>query len=248
MRFAIAGGTGMTGTQVEAVARERGHDVVVLSRSTGVDLVAGAGLDGRLDGVDTVIDVSNITTPDPAASVAFFQGATTALLAAERAAGVAHHLALTIVNAEAAPDGYYAGKLAQERLIEQGDVPWTIQRTTQFHEYAAMMYRRTRDGAHVAPTGRVQPVSLREVATLLVDLAEGGPAGRATELGGPREESLADMVRRYAQAIGHSGELPTVDIPGTLGQAFRSGALLPEPQALHGTMTFGEWLADLPAV
>jgi len=246
MRFAIAGGTGMTGSHVEAVARQRGHEVVVLSRSNGVDLVSGAGLHGHLEGVDTVIDVSNVTTPKPEVSVSFFAGATTNLLAAERAAGVTHHLALTIVGAEAAPDGYYAGKLAQERLIEQGDVPWTIQRTTQFHEYAGMMYHRTHAGAHVAPTGRVQPVSLREVAERLVDLAAGEPAGRATDLGGPQEESLADLVRRYAHAIGHHGVLPAIDMPGTLGRAFRSGALLPGPDALRGTQTFTEWLAALP--
>jgi uncharacterized protein YbjT (DUF2867 family) len=246
MRFAIAGGTGMTGTQVEAVARERGHEVVLLSRGNGVDLVSGAGLHGRLDGVDAVIDVSNITTAKPDVSVSFFAGATTQLLAAERAAGVTHHLALTIVGAQAAPDGYYAGKLAQERLVERGDVPWTIQRTTQFHEYAGMMYHRTHAGAHIAPTGRVQPVALREVAVRLVDLAEGGAVGRATDMGGPQEESLADLVRRYAHAIGHRGALPVIDMPGALGRAFRSGALLPGPDALRGTQTFSEWLVALP--
>jgi len=246
MRFAIAGGTGMTGTHVEAIARGRGHELVLLSRAGGVDLVSGAGLDGRLDGVDTVIDVSNITTPKPEVSVSFFAGATTNLLAAERTAGVTHHLALTIVNADAAPDGYYAGKLVQERLVADADVPWTVLRTTQFHEYAAMMYHRTHAGAHVAPTGRVQPVSLLEVATLLVDLAEREPAGRAIDFGGPREESLADIVRRYAHAIGHHGILPAIDMPGTLGRAFRSGALLPGPDARLGIQTFTDWLADLP--
>jgi uncharacterized protein YbjT (DUF2867 family) len=236
----------MTGAQVAAVGRERGHGVTRLSRRTGVELLSGAGLAGALDGVDAVIDVTNVVTAKPDVSVMFFAGATKNLLAAERAAGVPHHLALAIVGAEAAPDGYYAGKLVQERLVAGGDIPWTILRTTQFHEYAAMVFHRTHAGAHVAPSGRVQPVAVREVAAHLVDLAERGPAGRATDLGGPREESLADMVRRYAHAIGYRAPLPIVNTPGALGRAFRSGALLPGAGALRGTQTFTEWLAALP--
>jgi uncharacterized protein YbjT (DUF2867 family) len=236
----------MTGVQVAAVGRERGHRVTVLSRRTGVELLSGAGLAGALDGIEAVIDVTNVVTAKPDVSVMFFAGATKNLLAAERAAGVPHHLALTIVGAEAAPDGYYAGKLAQERLVAGGDIPWTILRTTQFHEYAAMMFHRGHAGAHVAPSGRVQPVAVREVAAHLVDLAERGPAGRATDLGGPREESLADMVRRYAHAIGYRAPLPVVNAPGALGRAFRSGALLPRAGALRGTQTFTEWLDALP--
>lgn len=246
MRLAIAGGTGMTGEHIAAVARERGHGVVVLSRRAGVELLSGAGLAGALDGVEAVIDVTNVTTSKPDVSVMFFAGATKSLLTAERASGVEHHLALTIVGAEAAPDGYYAGKLVQERLVSAGDVPWTILRSTQFHEYAAMMFHRTHAGAHVAPSGRVQPVAAREVAEHLVDLAERGPSGRSADLAGPQEESLADMVRRYARAIGHRGRVPVVSTPGALGRAFRSGALLPGPGALRGTQTFAQWLDALP--
>lgn len=246
MRLAIAGGTGLTGRHVDAVARSRGHDTVVLSRETGVELLSGAGLPQALAGVDAVIDVSNVATAKPDVSVAFFAGASRSLLAAERVTGVRHHVALTVVGMDAAPDGYYAGKLVQERLVEGGDVPWTIVRTTQFHEYAAMMFHRTRAGAHAAPTGRVQPVAAREVAAHLVRLAEGGPAGRAPELAGPQEESLADMVQRYARAIGFRGLLPVVKMRGTIGRAFRSGALLPGPGSLRGTQTFAQWLDALP--
>ncbi|MFC0197853.1 SDR family oxidoreductase [Microbacterium arthrosphaerae] len=246
MRIAIAGGTGMTGVHVAAVAGERGHDIVVLSRRTGVELLSGAGIAGRLDGIDAVIDVTNVTTSKPDVSVSFFAGATKSLLTAGRAARVAHHVVLSIVGAEAAPDGYYAGKLVQERLVAAGDVPWTILRTTQFHEYAAMTFHRAPPGAHVAPRGRVQPAAAREAAEQLVALAEAGPAGRAPDLGGPREESLADMVRRYAHAIGYRAPVPMVNSPGALGRAFRSGALLPGRGALRGTQTFAEWLDALP--
>ncbi|MFB7883740.1 SDR family oxidoreductase [Microbacterium sp. NPDC056057] len=246
MRLAIAGGTGMTGGHIGEIARGRGHDVVSLSRRTGVELLSGAGLAGALDGVDALIDVTNVATAKPDVSVMFFAGATKSLLAAERRAGVAHHLVLTIVGAEAAPDGYYAGKLVQERLVADAGVPWTVLRTTQFHEYAAMTYHRGHAGTHVAPSGRVQPVAVHEVAEHLVDLAEQGPAGRATDLAGPQEESLADMVHRYAHAIGHRTPVPVVNTPGAFGRALRSGALLPGPEALRGTQTFAEWLDALP--
>ncbi len=247
MRIAIAGGTGLTGALVTALARERGHGVVVLSRGTGVELLSGAGLAGTLDGVDAVIDVTNVATLKPDVSVSFFAGATRNLLAAERAAGVGHHLALTIVEADKAPDGYYAGKLAQERLVEAGGVPWTVLRSAQFHDFSALLFHRGRAGLHIAPRGRVQPVAVREVAERLVALAEQGPTGRATDIAGPQEESLVEMVRGYARAIGFRAPVPAVSLPGTFGRALRSGALLPAAGSDLGRQTFAEWLETLPA-
>lgn len=246
MRIAVAGGTGAVGTHVVEVARERGYDVVVLARSAGVDLMNPRSLQGALRDVDTVIDVSNVSTLKTEQSVAFFTGATRNLLATERAAHVGHHVALSIVGADAAPDGYYAGKLAQEQLIQDGDVPWTIQRTTQFHEFAAMMFNQAKAGPlHLAPRARTQPVAAREVAERLVTLAAEAPVGRAIDLGGPQEESLAEMVRGYARTIGHRGWIPAVSLPGSMGRAQRSGALLPGPDALRGRQTFAEWLATI---
>jgi len=245
MRIAIAGGTGIAGTHLDAVARARGHETVLLARATGVELMTGAGLPGRLDGVDAVIDVTNVATVKPDVSVSFFAGATRTLLAAERAAGVAHHLVLTAAQAEAAPDAYYAGKLVQERLVSAGDVPWTIQRSTQFHEVAATLFHRVR-GAHVAPRGLIQPIAAREVAERLIDLAERGPSGRVADVAGPRQEDLAEMVRRYARAIGYRGPIPQVPVPGMWGRALRAGALLPGPDTELGTQTFAEWIDALP--
>ena len=246
MKIAVAGGTGVVGTHVVEVARERGHELVVLARSTGVDLMTAAGLTEALHDVDVVIDVSNVSTLKTEESVAFFAGATRHLLAAERAASVGHHVALSIVGADAAPDGYYAGKLDQERLIEAGDVPWTIQRATQFHEFAAMMFDQAKVGPfHLAPRARTQPVAAREVAEQLVRLAEAAPVGRAIDLGGPREESLAEMVRAYARATGHRGWIPAISLPGSMGRAQRSGALLPGPDSQSGTQTFADWLATV---
>jgi uncharacterized protein YbjT (DUF2867 family) len=247
MRIAVAGGTGLTGRHVVAIAHERGHHAVPLSRYGGVDLVTGAGVAQALAGADAVIDVSNVETMRTEAAVSFFAGATRNLLSAESRLGVAHHIALSIVGVDAAPEGYYAGKLSQERLIEAGDVPWTIQRATQFHEFAAMMFETAKAGPlHAAPRARTQPIAVREVAEHLVTLAESGPGGRVRELAGPREESLADMVRSYARAIGHRGWMPEISVPGALGRAQRNGSLLPQPGAILGRQTFAEWLEALP--
>lgn len=244
MRIAVAGGTGRVGSHVAEIARERGHDVAVLTRSRGVDLVTGRGLAAALDGTDAVIDVVSVDTLDAQKSVAFFETTTRALLDAEAAASVGHHVALSIVGIDRAPEGYYAGKLAQERLIENGPVPWTILRATQFHEFAAQIFASAKVGPlHVAPRMRTQPIAAREVAARLVALAEAAPAGRVRDLAGPREESLPDMVRRWARAQGSRAWVPAIPLPGALGRAQRDGSLLPGPDAELGIQTFAEWLS-----
>ena len=243
MRIAVAGGTGRVGHHVVEIARRRGHDVVVLTRHQGVDLVTGAGLPGALEGVDAVIDVVSVDTLDAGESVAFFETTTRALLDAAAAASVGHHVALSIVGIDRAPYGYYAGKLAQERLIQDGPMPWTILRATQFHEFAEQIHASARIGPlHVAPKMRTQPVAAAEVAERLVALAEAQPAGRVRDLAGPREESLVDMVRRFARTRGSRAWIPAIPLPGALGRAQRDGSLLPDADADLGRQTFTEWL------
>lgn len=244
MRIAVAGGTGTAGRRVVEVARSRGHDVAIATRGAGADATTGDGLREALQGVDVVIDTLNVTTLDARTSEEFFRAATGRLLAAEGAVGVGHHVALSIVNCDRAPHGYYAGKVAQEALITAGALPWTILRTTQFHDFAAQVFASARIGPlHLAPRMRTQPVSLDDVAARLVDLAEAPPAGRARDLAGPQEESLVAMVRGYARATGHRGPLPAFPLPGPLGRAQRDGTLLPGLDADRGTVTFAQWLA-----
>lgn len=243
VKFAIAGGTGLVGALVVQDAAARGHEVVVLARSRGIDLLSGEGVTAALAHVDAVIDVANVSTLDERASVAFFEGATATLLEAEARCGVRRHVALSIVGVDRAPFGYYAGKRAQERRIEGGAVPWTTLRATQFHEFAAQIHASAKAGPlHVAPRMRTQPVAAREVAARLVGLAEEPSARGYAELGGPREESLVDMVRRWARAHGHRGWVPAIALPGPLGRAQRAGTLLPDAAAETGVETFSEWL------
>ncbi|MFI8569374.1 SDR family oxidoreductase [Rhodococcus sp. NPDC078407] len=244
MKLAVAGGTGIVGTHVVQVAREREHEVVVLSRSAGVDLVTGSGLSDALDGADVVIDVASTQTISAEESTTFFAAVTRNLLAAEIEAGIGHHLALSIVGIDKAPHSYYAGKVEQERLVRAGGVPWTILRATQFHEFAAQIRAQSSFGpVSVIPKMVSQPIAAREVAERLIDLAEQSPAGRVADLGGPREERVADMVRRYARAIGTRGIVLEVPIPGAYGRAMRNGTLVTSPDSDHGRQTFDQWLA-----
>lgn len=237
---------GTVGRHVVDVARERGHDVRVLARSAGVNVLSGAGLDEALVGVQAVVDTSNLSTTAGDASVAFFSQVTRTLLHGEKRAGVGHHVALSIVGIDRAPVGYYAGKVAQEALIEAGPVPWTVQRATQFHDFAAQLFAGARLGpVHLAPRMRTQPIATREVAERLIELAEAGPAARVTDLAGPREESLVDMIRAYARAVGHRGWIPAVSLPGPLGRAQRDGSLLAASDAIRGRQTFAEWISSV---
>ncbi|MBY4274219.1 SDR family oxidoreductase [Rhodococcus fascians] len=243
MKIAVAGGTGTVGTHVVEVARERGHEVVVLSRSVGVDLVDGTGLSDALAGVDAVVDVASTQTVSAKESTVFFSAVTRNLLTAEGAAGVGHHVALSIVGIDQAPHSYYAGKVLQERIIRGGAVPWTILRATQFHEFAAQIRAQTSFGPlTVIPRMVSQPIAAREVAERLIDLAEHSPAGRVADLGGPREERMAEMVRRYARAIGARGVVLEVPVPGAYGRAMRDGTLVPTPDADRGRQSFEEWV------
>jgi uncharacterized protein YbjT (DUF2867 family) len=245
MRIAIAGGTGTVGRLVTDIVLERGHEPIVLSRSTGIDLLTGDGLDAVLAGVDSVIDVSNTQAMSAAAAIRYFETTTRALLAAEERAGVGHHVALSIVGIDGSEKGYgyYQGKLAQERAVAAGAVPWTLLRATQFHEFAQQMTERMRFGPMiVVPTMRSQPVAAREVAARLVELAAQPPAGRVADLAGPRVERMAELTRRYLRAQGARGRVLEVPLPGAFGRQMRDGSLLAGPDAQVAGPSFVEWL------
>ena len=194
--------------------------------------------------VDAVIDTANISTLNADAATAFFTAATGNLVQAAERAGVQHVVLLSIVGIDRMPYDYYAGKVAQERVVEASPVPWTIQRATQFHEFAAQMFAGAAAGPlHLAPRARTQPVAASEVGERLASLAAGAPQGRARDLGGPREESLDAMVKAYAKAVGYRGWVPSISIPTKQMKGMRQGLALPGPDADLGTQTFAEWVA-----
>ena len=245
MRIAVAGGTGVVGRHVVAVARERGHDVVVLARSEGVDLTSGAGLAERLAGVGAVVDVTNVRTQKRSEAEAYLGGVTRNLLAAEEAAGVGHHVLLSIVGIDDVDSGYYAGKRLQERLVSGSAVPWSILRATQFHEFAEQVLGYVALGpVSVVPRMLSQPVAAREVGEALVDLVEAGPSGRVPELAGPDRLQMVDLARRVSQARRLGRRVVGVPVPGAAGKGMRAGALCPTGPGPRGRITFDAWLAD----
>ena len=245
MRIAVAGGTGTVGRHVVAAAQARGHDVTVLSRGAGVDVLAGTNLDSALAGVSVVIDVLNLTSLSKLKSVAFFERATQNLLRAEARAGASHHVALSIVGIDRIDASYYAGKLAQERLVNSSDVPHTVARAGQFHEFAEQVVgQATFGGVSVVPRLLGRPVAASEVAGHLISIAEGEPLGRASDLVGPRNETLADMVRRMYTHDGVRRRVLEARLPGPYGRGLASGDLRGSGSVTVAKVGFDEWLSS----
>lgn len=247
MRIAVAGATGVVGRYVAEAARDRGHEVVELTRSAGVDLTSASVaevLAERLEGVAAVVDTTNIPTLRRGAVEAFFGSVTRHLLAGEQAAGVGHHVALSVVGVDDIGTGHYAGKRVQEQLVVTGSVPWSILRATQFYEFAEQVLGFMRLGPFsLVPQMLSQPVAACEVGAALVDVVEAGPSGRVPELAGPEWWEMVDLARRVSQERALGRRVIGVRLPGAAGRAMRAGALTPVGDGPRGSMTLGEWLA-----
>jgi uncharacterized protein YbjT (DUF2867 family) len=244
MRIAVAGATGHIGALTVSALEGRGHDVVRISRSLGVDCLTGEGLNEALEGVDAVVDVTNIAATDRAEAVASFGSITRNLLAAEHHAGVRHHVLLSIVGVDRVEgNAHYAGKREQERLVADGPVPWTIVPATQFHDFATLVTSWTeRDGdATIAPL-LVQPIAPSDVADILAEVAPGEPQGRYPDIAGPEPQDLVDMARRTNDVRGRRVRLiPTWS--GPFDTSMAGDVLLPGDRARIAPTTFDEWLA-----
>jgi uncharacterized protein YbjT (DUF2867 family) len=244
MRIAIAGATGNIGGLTVAVLERDGHEAVRVSRSLGVDLVSGEGLDAALADVESVVDATNGPDGDRAETLAYFGAAARNLLAAEQRAGVRHHVLLSIVGLDRVEgNAHYAGKREQESVVSGGAVPWTIVRATQFHDFAATVTARTeRDGVAAIPPLLMQPIAPMDVAEVLAEVAVGDPQGRYRDLAGPETHDLVDMARRINEARGRTVRLvPTWS--GPLGVEMAGDVLLPSPGARIAPTTFEDWLA-----
>ena len=243
MRIAVAGGTGVVGRLVVEVARDRGHEVVVLARSTGIDLTTGSGLLDRLAGVDAVIDTTGVATQKRAETEAFFGGVSEHLLAAGVRADVGHHVVLSIIGIDDVDTGYYAGKRRQEQVVASGPVPWSVVRAAQFHEFAEQALGFVRVGPFsLVPRMLSQPIAAVEVAGALVDRVEAGPIGRAPDLAGPEKLQITDLARQVSKARGLGRRVVPVRLPGVAGKAMRSGALTPRTDGPRGQICFAQWL------
>ena len=244
MRIVIAGATGLVGRELGIAARKAGHDVVELSRATGVDLVAGsdAELDRALAGAEVVVDVTNSPTTEQEGATAFFETVAERLGAAATRAGVTRTVLLSIIGVDRTPeDGYFVAKLAHERATRRYAPGVRVLRAAQFHEFAEQSLGWGRHGSVVTvPDMPMQPVALSEVVRELLELATAAEPATVVELAGPRREQLAELVARLVRA---RGERDTVD-PAPVSTAMRDGALLPGPGAIVAGPDFAEWLAE----
>jgi uncharacterized protein YbjT (DUF2867 family) len=243
MKIAVAGGTGVAGRPTVEALRALGHEPVVLARSAGIDLVSGRGLAEGLAGTGAVIDTTNISTMSARAAMRFFGTAARNLIRAAGQAGVGHIVALSIIGIDRVPYGYYKGKVRQEEVLRDSPVPVSILRAAQFHEFGVQYLARFKGPFLVVPKMRTQPVSVREVGAALATIAAGSPVAMS-ELAGPREEVLADMVRRVVRARGDRRRVIEVRLPGAAGKAFAAGGALPDEPGQRGTQTFAEWLRE----
>jgi uncharacterized protein YbjT (DUF2867 family) len=245
MRIAVAGGTGLVGRYVVAELRAAGHQPVVITRSMGADVSTGAGLDTALAGAAVLIDVTNTAALSARTSVAFFGAGTRNLLAAGRRAGVRHHVLLSIVGIgrPGMDTGYNAGKVHQESLVRASEVPFSIMRATQFHQFIPEFLDRIAGPVLAVPRMRVQPVAACEVAAVLAALAAGPPAGMAPEIAGPEPAELTGLAHQLSRARGSRRPVLPVRVPGAAGRAMAEGAMLPAGPGLRGTQTFAGWLA-----
>jgi uncharacterized protein YbjT (DUF2867 family) len=247
--IAVAGGTGLVGSTLVALLRAAGQEVLVLSRSHGIDVTEGTDLARVLRGVEVVVDTTSTPETDPSAASAFFEAGTSNLLKAGQTVGVRHHIVLSIVGVDRiSGNAHYVGKRAQERLVREGPLPWTVLRATQFFEFPEMVMRWTRHGTRVSVAPLlVQPIAARDVATSLLSIAEGAPAQGILEVAGPEKRDFVDMARRILAARRDKTTQIQPSWDGPLSPDMAGDVLLPGPDVAIGRTSFEDWLADLPA-
>jgi uncharacterized protein YbjT (DUF2867 family) len=249
-KIAVAGATGRLGRHIVDVLEEGGHDVVRMSRATGVDVVTGEGLSEALAGVDSIVDAASWPSNEQEPATEFFIASSRNLQEEGERAGVQRIVVVSIIGADRATAGFIASKVPHEQAMQSGTIPVSILRAAQFHEFVPLFLEWGRQGDVIyVPEMRTQPVAARTVAEALTELANGSkpaPETSATtipEIAGPREESLVEIAKLVAARRGDSVRIEAVSDPNDPQQAlFASGLLLPGPDAVLAGPTFEQWL------
>ena len=246
MKIVIIGGSGLIGSKVVTRLREQGHQAVPASPDSGVNTLTGEGVAAALNGADVVVDVSNSPSFEDAAVLKFFETSTTNLLAAEAAAGVGHHVALSIVGSDRLPDsGYMRAKVAQEKLIRNSSIPYSIVRATQFFEFGKRIADDATDGTtvHIAPV-LFQPIAATDVAIAVCRVAVGAPLNGIVEVAGPQQFRFDEFTRLGLSARQDPRVVVTDPHARYYGAELGERALVPGADARLGEIRFEDWLAQ----
>jgi uncharacterized protein YbjT (DUF2867 family) len=249
MKIVVVGGTGLIGSKTLEKLRKRGHEPLAAAPDTGVDLVTGKGLARALAGAEVVIDVSNSPSFDERSATDFFETAGRHLAEAERDAGVAHHLALSVVGTDRLQEsGYFRAKLAQETLIRASGVPYTLVHATQFFEFIRTIADiSTIGGAVHLPPVKFQPIAAEDVASMITDAALGRPANAMIEIAGPQVFSLVGAVQKVLEFDEDPRGVVSDPDASYYGAPLEEETLVPASGARLGSTTLDWWLAHVPA-
>ena len=244
MKIVVIGGTGLIGSKTVAILRQGGHQVVAASPQSGINSITGEGIKEAMAGAQVVIDLANSPSFEDKAVLEFFETSGRNLLAAEAAAGVGHHIALSIVGTDRTPDnGYFRAKVAQEKLIESAGIPYTIIRSTQFLEFLRAIADSSADGNTIRLSpGLFQPIAADDVADIVADVAIAAPRNGVVEIAGPERAPFNEIVARYLNAVGDPREVVSDPEARYWGGRVEEHSLVPLGNARLGRIGLDEWL------
>jgi uncharacterized protein YbjT (DUF2867 family) len=249
MKIVVIGGTGLIGSKTVAILRQGGHEVVAASPNSGVNTITGEGVREAVAGSQVVIDLANSPSFEDKAVLEFFETSGRNLLAAETAAGVRHHVALSIVGTDRTPDnGYFRAKVAQENLIKTSGIPYTIIRSTQFLEFLRGIAASSADGnvVRISP-GLFQPIAANDVAAIVAEVALAAPRNGTIEIAGPERAPFNEIVARYLKAVGDRREVVRDPEARYFGSKVEEHSLVPLGEVRLGRIGFDEWLRGAQA-
>jgi uncharacterized protein YbjT (DUF2867 family) len=243
MKIVVIGGTGLIGSKVAAKLKQKGHEVVAAAPNTGVNTITGEGLKEAMAGTQVVVDVANSPSFEDKAVMKFFETSGHNLLAAEAAAGVRHHVALSIVGDDRSDNGYFRAKVAQEKLVKASGIPYTIIRSTQFMEFLRAIADSGADGnvVRISP-GLFQPIAAEDVAGIVADVALAAPRNGIVEIAGPERAPFNEIVARYLKAVGDPREVVRDPEARYWGGRVEERSLVPLGEARLGRVGLDEWL------
>ena len=246
MKVVVIGGTGLIGSKVVKILGDRGHEAVAAAPNTGVNTLTGEGLAEALTGASVVVDVSNSPSFEDAAVMDFFQTSTRNLLESEAAAGVGHHVVLSIVGCDTLPDsGYMRAKVAQEKLIKESPIPYSIVRATQFFEFLKRIADTATEGNTVRlPAADFQPMAADDVANIVAKVAMESPLNGTVEVGGPERLPFDEFISRGLSAHQDSREIVVDPHARYFGTELSQRSLVPNDGALLGETSFDNWLNE----